>query len=67
MLKIIQHFGKQCSNCHLLSESVMAGHFLQPYTGHAERGRVGFDGADCWSGRADCYPIGDEHVAEEKK
>jgi hypothetical protein len=25
------------------------------------------DGAHWWSGRAGCFPIGDEHVAKEKK
>jgi hypothetical protein len=23
------------------------------------------DGADCWSRRADCYPVGDKHTVEE--
>jgi hypothetical protein len=36
------------------------------YRAGSRRG-VGFDGADWWSGRAGCYPIGDEHVTEEKK
>jgi phosphatidylinositol kinase/protein kinase (PI-3 family) len=34
VLKIIQHFSKHCS-CHLQGESVMVGHFWQPYIGQA--------------------------------
>jgi hypothetical protein len=48
--------------------SVCARIFLFAF--RAQRGnrwRVGFDGADWWSGREGCYPIGDEHVVEEKR
>jgi hypothetical protein len=31
------------------------------------RWRVGLDGADWWSGRAGCYPMGEEHAVKEKR
>jgi hypothetical protein len=40
--------------------------FLEALYRADSRWRVGFDGSDWWSGRAGCYPIGDEHVTEEK-
>jgi hypothetical protein len=63
MLKIIR-FGKHCSY-HLQGEYVMVGRFWQPYIGH--RWASGFDCGDWWGGKAGCYPIGDEHVAEKKR
>jgi hypothetical protein len=41
--------------------------FLEALYGSGSMWRVGFDGADWWSGRAGCYPTGDEHVVEEKR
>jgi hypothetical protein len=38
------------------------GVFWKPYIGQAVGGEL-----DWWRGRAGCYPIGDEYVAEEKK
>jgi hypothetical protein len=39
MSRIIQHFGKQCSN-HLQGECVVVGHFCKPYIGQAVGGKL---------------------------
>jgi hypothetical protein len=62
MLKVI-HFGKHCS-CHLQGEYMLVQQLLEYRTG--SRWQVGCDGAN-WSGRAGCYPIGDEHVVRERR
>jgi hypothetical protein len=40
---------------------------LKPLYRAGSRWQVGFDGADWWSGRVGCYPIGEEHVVEKKR
>jgi hypothetical protein len=65
MLSIIKSFGKYCS-CHLQGVCVVVGRILAALYKTGSRWRVGFDGADWWSGRAGCYLMGEEHVVEEK-
>jgi hypothetical protein len=49
--------GWMCGDCACLEISCRAG----------SRWRVGSDGADWWSGRAGCYPMGEEYVVEVMK
>lgn len=65
MLGIVQRFGIHCI-CHLKGEFLMVGRFRKPYMA-GSRWRVGLDGADWWSGRAGCYPMGEEHAVKEKR
>jgi hypothetical protein len=54
MLKIRQRFDKHF-NCHLQGEYIFVSRFRKPYIRQAvSNWRVGFDGADWWSGRAGC-------------
>jgi hypothetical protein len=55
-------FGKDCI-CHLQDEYVMVRLFWKSYVGHAVGGRVEFDGADWWSGRAGCCTVGNHYIS----
>jgi hypothetical protein len=65
-LRFIQRFDKHLS-FHLQGEYVLFGPLLEDLHRRGSSRRVRFDGADWWSGRAGCYPIGHEEVAEEKR
>jgi hypothetical protein len=66
ILKVIHNFGKHCS-CHLQGEYVLGEHFVEAVDRSGTGQEVGYDGSDWWIRRADCYPIGNEHVVEEKR
>jgi hypothetical protein len=64
MLKVIQHFGKHCI-CSLQGEYLLVGCFFwKLYIEQAVGGELV---VMVLIGGAGCYPIGDEHMVEEKR
>jgi hypothetical protein len=56
-------------NTAVLFETLMAmmGRVLEALYRAGSEWRDKFDGADWWRGGAGCYPMGEEHVVEERR
>jgi hypothetical protein len=65
MFGVNQHFGKFCS-CHFLG-GYEVGQVLETLYRAGSDWLDKFDGADWWNGGVGCYPVGEEHVVEERR